>query len=158
MTKNKKMVERIHTISKFLRDKMDIARCFLKEERMESIFFGKIPGAPLSDEKIREEWFHHNRQDIITRLHNLVDQFSLDQLEFIGVDLIRSDILAKTNNADLQNYYNRTIDRIITTIKSWKRTCLMYVDVDLNYLETCLDINAGREPKLKLKSFQINIS
>lgn len=156
--KNKKMVERIHVVSKFLRDKMNIAKCFIKEERLESIFYGKLPGTQLSDERIREDWFYYNRQDIITRLHNLIDHFSLDQLRFIGVDLIRSDVLVKTNNVDLQNYYNRTINQIITAIKSWKRICLLYVDVDLNYLETCIDINAGREPKLKLKSFRIDIS
>lgn len=156
--KNKKMVERIHIISKFLREKLITAKCFIKPEKMESIYQGKMPGTRLSDNKIKEEWFHYNRQDIINRLHNLVDRFSLDQLKFIGVDLIRSDILTRTNNIDLQDYYDRTIRRLIATIKSWKRTCLLYVDVDLGYLETCYEINAGREPRLKLKSFKIDIS
>jgi len=156
--KNKKMVERIHIISKQLREKMAVAKAFSKVERMESIYQGNMPGAKLSNNKIRAEWFHYNRQDIIHRLHNLVDTFSLDQLKFIGIDLIRSDILSRTNNVDLQDYYNRTIARIIATIKSWKRICLLYVDVDLGYLETCYDINAGKEPRLKLKSFHIDIS
>jgi hypothetical protein len=156
--KNKKMVERIHITSKFLRDRLIIARAFIKQEKMESIYQGAMPGARINSNKIKEEWFHYNRQDIINRLHNLVDQFSLDQLKFIGIDLIRSDIIARTNNVDLQDYYDRTVRRIIATIKSWKRTCLLYVDVDLGYLETCYEINAGREPKMKLKSFRVDIS
>ena len=156
--REKKMVERVHIISKYLRERLVVARSFIKQERIESIYQGGMPGAMMSDYKIKEEWFHYNRHDLINRLHNLVDQFSLDQLKYIGVDLIRSDILSRTNNVDLQEYYDRSIKRIIATIKSWKRICLLYVDVDLGYLESCYEINAGREPKLNLKSFQIDIS
>jgi hypothetical protein len=87
--RDKKMVERIHIVSKFLREQLLTAKSFIKPERMESIYQGSMPGAKLSMDRIREEWFYHNRQDIINRLHELVDQFSLDQLKFIGVDLIR---------------------------------------------------------------------
>jgi hypothetical protein len=157
-SKNKRMVEKIHIISKFLREKLIVAKAFTKTEKIESIYYGKMPNAKMTDDQVKEEWFYHNRQDIIDRLHNLIETFSLDQLKFIGIDLVRSDIIAKTNTVDLQGYYDRTIKRIIATIKSWKRTCLMYVDVDLGYLETCYNINLGRSPELKLKSFEIMIS
>jgi len=158
MMRDKKMVERIHLISKFLRDRLLVVNSFIKLEKMESIYQGEMNGTRLSKNKIIEEWFYQNRQDIIRRLHNLIELFNLDQLKYIGVDLIRSDILDRTNNVELQGYYGRTIKRLIATIKSWKRLCLLYVEVDLGYLEACYEINAGREPSLKLRSFQINIS
>jgi len=158
MMNNKKMVEKVHIISKFLREKLITAKSFIKQERMESIYQGAMPGAKLNSSKIREEWFYYNRHDIIQRLHDLIERFTLDQLKYIGIDFIRSDILKRTNNVDLQDYYDRTIRRIIAVIKSWKRTCLLYVDVDLGYLESCYRINSGKDPILRLKSFQIDIS
>ena len=156
----RKMVEKIHQISKVLRQKLVVAKSFTKAEKVESIMYSAMApnGKPVLPERlIKEEWFYHNRRDIINRLHNLIEIFSLDQLKYIGVELLRYDAIRKMNTVDLQTYYSRVVKRVVSAIKSWKRTCLLYVDVDLGYLETCYKINAGDPIKLKLASFEIVI-
>lgn len=153
----KKMVEKINIINRILNNKLTIAKAFVKHEKIETIYYGGMHNTKLDDSIIKNEWFYYNRQDIINRLHNLIEVFTLDQLKYIGVELIRSDVLHKTNTVDLQEYYNRTIHKIISTLKIWKKICLLYIDVDFGYLEACNDINLKKNVYLKLKMFRINI-
>lgn len=156
--KSKKTVEKVHEVSKSLRKKLDIAKAFIKPEKIESIYSNVDEiELKLDRELVINEWFIHNRRDIINRLHDLLKHFTIEQLEFMGVSLIRYDVLLKTDTIELQKYYNQTVNCIIDCIKFWKKTCFLYVDVDLGYLEMCFDIDSGRDPTLKLKSFEIII-
>jgi hypothetical protein len=158
-TKNKKkMVEKIIIVNKILNHKLIVAKAFVKNEKVESIYYGGIQNTKLDDTIIKNEWFHYNRQDIINRLHNLIEIFTLDQLKYIGIELIRSDVLNNTNTVDLQAYYNRTILKIISTLKNWKKICRLYIDVDFGYLKACKQINLNRNVSLNMKMFTINFT
>lgn len=158
--KRKKMVKKISLINKNICNKLMIAESFIKKEKVETIMYDSFSindPSKMSEQFIKEEWFHHNRQDIIIRLHNLIDIFSIEQLKYISVDLINVELIGKMNTIDLQAYYSRTIYKIISSIKSWKKTCLLYVDVDLGYFEMCHKINSGEPIELNLVSFEITI-
>jgi len=162
---NNTIVERVHVASKILRKKLEIAKAFIKPERVEAIY-NNISGDTgdtgeltakfkLDRELVIDEWFYQNRTDIINRLHDLIRHFTIDQLLYMGVEIIAYSTIQKMETTTLQEYYNKTIRHIITSLKAWKRICLLYVDVYLGYLEMCFDISNNRDPVLKLQSFQI---
>lgn len=163
------IVERVHNASKILRKKLEIARAFVKPERVEAIY-NNMPGGvstnrgdtgelttkfKLDRELVIDEWFYQNRTDIINRLHDLIRHFTIDQLLYMNVEIIAYSTIQKMETITLQEYYNRTIKQVINSLKAWKRICLLYVDVYLGYLEMCFDISNNRDPVLKLQSFQI---
>lgn len=152
-----RMMDKIYEINKIFRHMHAIAKSFVKRERMQSVFTEIMPGGVLTREVVQNEWFHYNRRDIVERLHNLVDLFSLDQLKFMGVRPISINSLQRLGSLDLQRYYDVTIGKMLSAIKSWKRICLLYIDVYLRYVEICQSINSGGNVDLHLKSFEIVI-
>lgn len=149
--------EKVKCIHELLSEKLFAARAFVKVEKMQIIHFAKMAGAKLDDQTITKEWFRRNRQDIMNRLHQLLDLFSLDQLRFMGVELLRVNTLCSMSEMELQSYYDKSIENVIRVLTMWVRSCALYMDTDNSYRDACKQINMGYTPRLKLESFNIRI-
>ena len=107
---------------------------------------------------IEAEFRHYIKLDIIDRLHLLVDtHYSLNQLEYMSVELKYASEIHKMKHNDLENYFLDVLNKIEKSLKSWMMICRIYIDIEVNYIECCQNIINGKKTQLDLKHFTINI-
>jgi hypothetical protein len=112
----------------------------------------------LSKHKIESEFRYYTKLDIINRLHLLAEtHFTLNQLQFMNVELKYLSEIEQMSNIDLELYYFDVLDRIDKSLKAWMTICRMYIDIEINYIECCDNIINGNNTKLDLKHFSIDI-
>lgn len=153
------ILERMKMIDIELERKLMIARAFLKNDKTYAITHpGMImPNAKIDGQLIIAEWLVHNRQDIMNRLHQLVECFTLDQLHFMGVQVLKISVIMSMDNNALQMYYDSTIETVIRCIIVWRKTCALFADADRSYRRTCMQINNGVVPQLQLDTHRVKI-
>ena len=159
------MVKRIEKIRDKIRDKINVIKSFRKTDRYNSINLVLHTSNPidkktryLSTECISREWDYYTRQDIMDRLHLLINRYyTIDELKFINIDLKLLSVLNSYSCSDLEIYYNNVIKKIEITLKEWITVCKIYIDIEINYLECCKAIISNENTKIQLDNFTINI-
>ena len=112
----------------------------------------------LTKHKIESEFRYYIKLDIINRLHLLAENhFTLNQLQYMNVELKYLSEIEKMSNIDLEIYYFDVLDKIDKSLKAWMTICRMYIDIEINYIECCDNIIKGNDTKLDLKHFSIDI-
>jgi hypothetical protein len=172
-TKKKKMVDRMLHIRNILKQKLDIIKVFRKIEKANSFSVLNDSGLQMlsinsitkgfskmkmTKDMIEAEFKYYVKMDIIDRLHLLVDNhYSLNQLQYMGVELKYASDIHNMTHDDLEDYYIDVLNKIDKSLKMWMIICRMYIDIEVNYIECCENISHGIASKLDLKHFTINI-
>jgi hypothetical protein len=93
---------------------------------------------------IYEEWVYYTRKEIINRLHILAQKyFTLEQLQYLNVDLKHINDIENMKITDLEKYYYSVITDIKKAYKIWIDLCELYIDIEINYLENIENIENG---------------
>jgi hypothetical protein len=159
--KKKKMIKRIEEICDILKNKQDIIKSFRKQDKYNSIkylFYSDKKKRYLSNEKIKIQWKFYTRLDIMNRLTLLVTKYyTLNELEYMGIELILASELNKYSCEKLETYYINVVKTIECNLRKWMTICKMYIDIEINYLKCCKDIIENKNTVLSLKNFSIYI-
>lgn len=166
--KKKKMVDRMLIIRKILKQKLDLIKVFRKIEKITNfsvisesenqLLKLNLNKIKMSKSMIESEFKHYIKLDIIDRLHLIAERhYTLNQLQYMGVELKYVSEIQKMSHDDLENYFIDVLNKIDKSIKSWITICRIYIDIEINYIECCQNISNGIKTVLDLKHFTINI-
>lgn len=93
---------------------------------------------------IYEEWVYYTRKEIINRLHILAQKyFTLEQLQYLNVELKHIIDIENMKITDLEKYYYSVMTHIKKAYKNWIDLCELYIDIEINYLENIENIENG---------------
>jgi hypothetical protein len=105
----------------------------------------KIHKDEKSQYNARDTWGYNFRRDILDRLHLLVrTHYTIDQLVFMGVKLKYLSELQSINVDDLRCYYIDTVAIIHIFFSKLLKTCLEYINIEMNYINCCKQINCDQ--------------
>jgi hypothetical protein len=81
--------------------------------------------------------------------------FTLEQLQYMNVELKHIQIIETMSCEELESYYFTVIDFIENALRQWFITCKMYIDIEINYIECCQGINNGKKTTINLQHFDV---
>ena len=151
--KKKDITYRITKIRKKLISKLKIIEAF---EKLDTYDTENNPNNEtiLTKDVIYNEWIYYTRREIINRLHILISQyFTLEQLEYMNVELKHIIEIENMKITDLEKYYYNVIECIKSVYKNWISICELYIDIEINYLENIENMEHGLTTMLNSYKF-----
>jgi len=111
------------------------------------------------DINVISKWIYFTRMEIINRLTLIVDKYiTIEQLQFMNIKILHITEINTMDTNILINYYKYVIKHISDKLNEFIDICKFYIDIEVNYIECCNNVNMCLKTVLKLENYVIKIT
>jgi hypothetical protein len=145
--KKESMIDRIKKINILVNDKIKLLKSFVLTDTV----------CP-NDIKVMNNWIYFTRKEILDRLTLIVEKYiTIEQLQFMNIKILHITDIYKMDTHSLTNYYTYFIKHLIDKLNEFIDICKLYIDIEVNYIECCNNINMCLRTVLYLENYEIKI-
>ena len=145
--KKESMIDRIKKINVLVNDKIKLLKSFVLTDTI----------CP-NDIKVMNNWIYFTRKEILDRLTLIVEKYiTIEQLQFMNIKILHITDIYKMDTHSLTNYYTYFIKHLIDKLNEFIDICKLYIDIEVNYIECCNNINMCLRTVLYLENYEIKI-